>query len=405
MSHPVGLAEHLHAQLGVLRLSDDEKACAAAIVDCLDEDGYLRVSLEELQTWGDAICGGDVQPHHEADGPALPGRPDAPWRLALHRVQSLEPCGVAARDLAECLLLQARQIDDAECQALVRTVVTQHLALLGRGDLKQIARLTGAPPEHVADAARAIRRMQPKPGTAFTQEASPYVVPEVLVWRKGRTWVASLNEAAFPRLRLDPHLAEWAVHGRKAVPQEARELLARAEWMVQNLRQRALTILSVASEIVARQPLFFEYGAYALKPMEMKDVAQQLGLHPSTVSRVVHNKFMSTPLGTFELRHFFARGTASGASATYAPVALQALLRSIVESEPTHQPYSDVQLARLLAQQGFALARRTVTKYRQALRIESVEKRRLSGRDPIKAADRTAPMGDSATGASNGAAA
>lgn len=373
LTRPVGLREHLHAQLGVLRLSDEERACAAAVVDCLDDDGYLRTSLDELAAWGAEACRADP-----SAAPAIDARDGSPWQVALRRVQSLDPCGVGARDLCECLQLQAAQIPDPDCRALVLTILREHMALLGRGDMKQLARSTGATAAAVAEAARAIRRMQPKPGAAFAQDLAPCVVPEVLVRRQGKAWTAVLNDAAFPRLKLDRTLAHWAQEASATAPQEARQLAERAEWTVRNLRQRSATILEVAREIVARQALFFEHGAFAIKPLEMRDVAQRLGIHASTVSRVVHNKYMATPLGTFELRHFFARGTATGAAANCAPVALQALLRSIVEAEPPQRPLSDVQLARLLAQQGFALARRTVTKYRQALRIESVEKRKLA---------------------------
>lgn len=382
LARHVDLREHLRAQLGLLRLDSDERACAAAIIDSLDDDGYLRNSLEELTAWGASACEA-----HGADGtdnPLLIGiePPDERhWQMALHSVQSLDPCGVGARSLCECLQLQAQQIADADCRALVRTILREHMALLARGSLRQLAARTGATLDAVANAARAIRRMQPKPGATFAQDLAPYVVPEVLVRRQGRLWTASLNEAAFPRLQLDSTLRDWAHAAHSSAPQEARQLLERAEWTVQNLRQRTVTILAVAGEIVARQSLFFEHGAFALKPLEMRDVAQGLGMHASTVSRVVHSKFMATPLGTFELRHFFARSTAKPAFANCAPVALQALLRSIVESESPEKPHSDVQLARLLGQQGFALARRTVTKYRQALRIESVEKRRLGRLD------------------------
>lgn len=373
LTRPLGLREHLHAQLGVLRLAPEELARAHAVVDCLDDDGLLRSTLDELAAWEAAACSEaeiDIDAH---------GGTAQHWQLALRRVQSLDPCGVGARDLRECLLLQAEQLSDSHCRALVQRILQEHLPLLARGDMKQLARHSGASPAAVAQAACAIRRMQPKPGAAFMQDLAPCVVPEVRVQRQGRRWVASLNEAAFPRLKLDTSLADWAHQPRAQVPREARELLERAQWSVQNLRQRSHTILAVAEEIVARQSLFFEHGAFALKPMEMREIAKRLGMHASTVSRVVHNKFMVTPLGTFELRHFFARGTTpNGAVANCAPVALQALLRSIVEAEPPQRPHSDVQLAKLLAQQGFALARRTVTKYRQALRIESVEKRRLT---------------------------
>lgn len=363
------LREHLEGQLGVLRLSPTERACACAIVESLDEDGYLRISLEELA---------ELAPLPAQQHPGEPDARQAEWRTALRRVQALDPPGVAARDLRECLLLQLPQAGDAACRALVQQILQQHLPILAQGDMKRLQRAVGCSATELGRAMAAVRRLRPKPGADFAAELAPGVVPEILVRRRAGRWVALLNDDAFPRVKVDRGLADWAAGRGRAVAPEARQLLERAQWTLHNLGQRAATIQAVGSAIVERQRLFFEHGPLALKPLEMREVAQSIDVHPSTVSRVVHNKFLTGPMGTFELRHFFARGASTGAAANCAPAALQALLRTLVESEPAGAPYSDVQLTRMLARHGFALARRTVTKYRQALRIEPVERRRIA---------------------------
>jgi RNA polymerase sigma-54 factor len=366
------LAAHLHAQLGVLRLSEEERGWAAAVVDSLDEDGYLRTPLAELAAalgWAPAARRGG------GEGEEVP----AALRTALRRVQSLEPAGVGARSVPECLALQLRLLPEDRTRALALRIVTQHIDLLAAHNLPRLAAALGAPLEAVRAAADCIRRLDPRPGWRYGGTAARTVVPDVVVRRKGAAWAVVLNEAALPRARLHGAAAGlYEQHrGRADAGTELHRCLERARWTVQNLAQRRSTIQAVAQAIVERQRLFFDYGPLAMKPLGLREIADAVGVHPSTVSRAAHEKYMATPFGVFELKYFFSRGLRRrddrGASA---PSAMKALIRELVAAEPQGAPLSDAELARRLETQGFRIARRTVTKYRQELKLAPFERRR-----------------------------
>ncbi len=357
---PDSLRAHLHAQLGVLRLSAREAAFAQALIEALDDDGYLRVSLAEI---GTALgeCGEEA---------------DCELRTALRRVQALDPPGVAARDLAECLCLQLDAVADPGTRQLARRILERHIALLAARDASRLARALGAAPREVQAAVDAIRRLNPRPGWQFGETGARFVIPDATVRKVAGAWRTALNPAALPRVRVNADYARlFEKQGVQRSP-AMKECLEQARWMAGNVSQRAATLLGVARAIVARQKLFLEHGPLAMKPLGLREIADEVGVHPSTVSRTVHNKYLATPFGVFELQHFFSRGLAHSAGGASAPVALQGLIRELIAVEKPVAPLSDAALARQLAQQGFRIARRTVTKYRQSMNIDPFERRR-----------------------------
>jgi RNA polymerase sigma-54 factor len=332
------------------------------VVESLDEDGYLRISLEEI---GAVV--GDVGDAGEDVGPAL--------RAALSRVQSLDPAGVAARSLSECLLLQLGAIEDGPLRELARGIVAGHLEDLASRNWQRIGFALGEPVARVKLAAERIRKLDARPGWRYDPQAPAFVTPDVIVRKRRGVWTAVLNEASVPRVKLHQAYARmFEQQGAKASP-ELRGCLESARWTVHNVGQRISTIRDVAQAIVAKQKLFFDYGPLAMKPLGLREIADAVGVHPSTVSRAVHHKYMATPAGVFELRYFFSRGMQHAHRGASAPTALRQLVGELIAAEPSGAPLSDAELARRLTDQGFSIARRTVTKYRQALRIDPIELR------------------------------
>jgi len=356
-----GLRAHLHGQLNLLPLPLRDLALAKAIVESLDEDGYLRQPLTDL-------LGAD-----ELDPPPSEGE----LQIALRRVQSLEPAGVGARNVAECLLLQLPSIEDAQVRASARRIVESHLALLAAKDVPRLAQLLDETPAHVEAVCERIRHLDPRPGWRFDTAQTPYVTPDIVVKKVRGQWTAMLNPTVVPRVRINHVYAELFQRHRSGHDGELAAHLQEARWTLRNVEQRFVTILSVAQAIIRRQRHFFELGTMAMKPLGLKEIAAETGMHESTVSRVTNNKYMATPLGVFELKYFFSRAMTSTSGTAYSGTAIRGLIKELIGEERPHAPLSDAQIARLLAQQGLAVARRTVTKYRQALQIEAVERRRV----------------------------
>ena len=358
------LNTHLHGQLDVTALSERDASMARAIVESLDDDGYLRTPLGEI-------------------APLLPLRPapDAGELLvALRLVQSLEPAGVGARDVGECLALQCRSIENAQLRDLARLILKHHLQALAARDIPRIGQALGAPAWRIEEAVDCIRRLHPRPGWAVGSSRVDYIVPDVIV-RRGEdgSWNVRLNPAVVPKVRLHKVYEQLFQRHRGSGHAELNEHLQDARWTLRNVRQRYSTILDVARAIVRRQHLFLEFGAMAMKPLILRDIAEEVGIHESTVSRVTSNKYMSTPLGVFELKHFFSRPMLSASGKPCSATAIRELVADIIASEAPESPWSDGDIARQLARQGLAVARRTVTKYRQLLKIEAADKRRRHG--------------------------
>jgi RNA polymerase sigma-54 factor len=356
------LAGHLLGQLTVLPLPERDLILAWAVVESLDEDGYLRTPLEEVAR---AL-------------PLLPAAGPHELQIALRRVQALDPCGVAARSVAECLELQLCSIPGAQDRAIAHAILRDNMEALAANDMRTLVRRLGHSYGAVAAACAAIRRLDPRPGWRFAEPSVQYVTPDVIARKVRGRWTAVLNEAVVPRVRLNRSYAELFQRHRGDEHGELSAHLQEAKWTVRNLELRFSTILTVAQAILERQQHFLAYGPMAMKPMALREIAQEVGVHESTVSRVTNNKFMATPCGVFELKYFFSRGLATTGGGECSPTALRGLLQELIAAEEPGRPLSDVDLARQLADQGFKVARRTVTKYRQLLRIASAERRRAA---------------------------
>lgn len=364
MAVEASLQAHLHGQLNVLPLPLRDLLLAKAVVESLDDDGYLRFDLRELIP----ICGMDPVPTEEE------------LQIALKRVQALEPAGVGARDAAECVLLQLPDIECPQQRELAEFIVTNHLDQLAAKDITALSRQCARTPAEIEAVCDRIRHLNPRPGWQFGSSQAQYVTPDVIVRKVRGQWTAMLNPTIAPRVRLNKVYAEMFQRHRATqdggANSELSAQLQEARWTMRNIEQRFATILSVAQEIVKRQKHFFEYGALAMKPLGLREVADEVGVHESTVSRVTNNKYMATPLGVFELKYFFSRAMSTSSGGACSGTAIRGVIKDMIEGERPTNPLSDAEIARQLARQGLVVARRTVTKYRQLLRIEAVERRR-----------------------------
>jgi RNA polymerase sigma-54 factor len=361
MAVETSLATHLHGQLNVMPLSERDLTLARTIVESLDDDGYLRTPLQELI---DVVVGLDPAPELQE------------MQIALKLVQSLDPAGVAARDVGECLLLQMPGIDCDETRSLAQRIVSDHLPALAARDVATLAKQLGEPPARVEAVCDRIRRLDPRPGWRFGSSQVAYVVPDVIVKKVRDRWTVQLNPAIVPKVRLNQVYAKLFQRHRTPANAELGAHLQEARWTLRNVEQRFSTILDVAEAIVRRQHNFLDYGPMAMKPLGLKEIAEEVGIHESTVSRVTNNKYMATPVGVLELKYFFSRAMISANGSACSGTAIRGLIKDIIEAESPDAPLSDAEITRQLAQQGLVVARRTVTKYRQMLKIEAVDRRR-----------------------------
>ncbi len=374
------LQEHLQRQALALRLAPEDAAALHFLIESLDDDGYLPDSLAQLAATltdeDDDLEALEQLVHH--------------FTLALRLLQSMEPTGVGARNLAECLLLQlrARRADaegaDAEVVdlALRLCALPEALDLMARRDLRRLAQAAGADEGAVQAALALVAQLEPKPGRRFVQVEHQIVVPDVIVSASGPAddpqLRVQLNPDVVPRLRVHAAYARalrGAGEGHAALDQHLQE----ARWFVRNIRQRFDTILRVARAIVERQRDFFIHGELAMQPLVQRDLAEGLGVHESTISRVTTAKYMATPRGTYELKYFFGSALATEAGGSASSTAVRALIRQLVEDEDACQPLSDNRIAELLREQGIDCARRTVAKYREGMRIPVAALRRNRG--------------------------
>jgi RNA polymerase sigma-54 factor len=292
----------------------------------------------------------------------------------------MEPTGVGARDLAECLVLQLRTLPRSEAQAIAIIVCRQHLALLARRDLKRLMAVTGADEDLLREAQGLIVALEPKPGRPFSRAEENVIVPDVIVQKSGRGWKVVLNPDVMPKLRINDLYASAIRQQRGAGLNGAapglNSRLQEARWFVKNILQRFDTIQRVSQAIVERQKSVFTHGAIAKKPLVLREIADELGLHESTISRVTTAKYMSTPFGTFELKYFFGSSLNTDAGGNASSTAVRALIKQIVASEDPAKPLSDSQISQMLDEQGIQVARRTVAKYREALKIAPTQLRK-----------------------------
>ncbi|MBC7780815.1 MAG: RNA polymerase factor sigma-54 [Proteobacteria bacterium] len=358
----VCLRDSLLEQLSVCRVSERDRQLASLVIHAIEPDGYLRMSIEELLE----LC-----PEREAvESDEL--------KIVIKLVQSFEPAGVGARSLEECLHIQLYDRDeDTPGLALALRIVEKHLAELATPDTPRLLRTLRCTDAELASAYQLIRGCSPKPGSAFASDRTDYVVADVQVRKIGKRWVARINPDVVPRIHLNRAFASMVREQRGSGSSPIGHHLQEARWFVRNVNQRFRTVLRVAQAIVDRQSRFFDYGDIAMKPLVLREIAETLGMHESTVSRVTSNKYMMTPRGLIELKYFFSSHVESDGHACSAR-AVRALIRQIIVAEDPKRPLSDVKVAKLLAEKGVVVARRTVSKYRDSMHLPSVEVRRLS---------------------------
>jgi len=367
----VTLEDHLRSQLSSLRLSPEDAAAVHVLIESLNEDGYLADTLEEIAERLAEVLGVEGEEEREELMDRL--------QCGLNFLQSMEPTGVGARSLGECLCLQLRQKPPAKSTAVTLLaalkICTEHLALLARRDFKKIAALIEADEPTVRAAQALIVGLEPKPGRPFTRAEAQVIVPDVIVMKVARQWKAVLNPDVMPKLRVNDLYAQ-AIKSQRASGSQLSARLQEARWFIRNIQQRFDTILRVSQAIIERQKNFFSHGAIAMKPLVLREIADELGLHESTISRVTTAKYMATPFGTYELKYFFGSSLNTDAGGNASSTAVRALIKQLVAAESPAKPLSDSQLAELLEGQGIQVARRTVAKYREALKIAPANLRR-----------------------------
>lgn len=351
----VSLREHLLSQLKLMPLSERDQTLTLLLVDSINEDGYLEQSLEEIVE--------QIPPELEIDAMEL--------QTALRHVQHLDPAGVGARNLSECLLLQLDAMpENTPYLGLARMVAQKYLQLLGARDFVKLRKELGCDEQTLKQVQQLITSLNPRPGANFSSIGSEhYIQHEVVVKKIKGIWIASLNESVIPKLRINQLYAGILKRNRDSSSQYLQSQMQEAKWMIKNIQQRFSTILRVSQAIVDRQRNFLEYGEVAMKPLVLREIADELGLHESTISRVTTNKYMLTPRGIFELKYFFGSSVATDSGGTCSATAIRALIKKLVEQENPKKPYSDNQITDLLAKQGIVVARRTIAKYRESLNI------------------------------------
>ncbi|HEV2539413.1 MAG TPA: RNA polymerase factor sigma-54 [Frateuria sp.] len=357
---PETLQEHLLWQLNLSPFTSRQRLIGTIIIDALNADGYLAEGLEGVLA-------------------ALPADLDASAdevEAVRRQLQRFDPTGIASLDLRDCLRVQLEQFDAATPHRdLAMQIVAGELELLARNDVPKLARKLRASEDDVAAAALLIRSLDPRPGAALDATPVEYVAPDVYAYKEGNRWKVSLNPDCQPRLGLNQHYCSLIAQARGEDASWMRGQLQEARWLIKSLESRAETLLKVADAIVRRQSAFLDYGPEAMHPLVLREVAEEVAMHESTISRVTTRKYIHTPRGTFELKYFFSSGVSTedggGASAT----AIQAMIKKLIDAEDTRKPLSDQALAEELNRKGIQVARRTVAKYREALRIPSSSER------------------------------
>ena len=358
------LRDHLLWQLNLTPMSPRDRAIAAAIIEGVDDDGYLSEA-------DDAIQASLATLHHVTVEEIEAVR---------HRVQRFDPVGVASRTLRECLDVQLETLDPSTpARALARTLVNEHLEALARQDKSRLCQRVHATEEDFETAVALIRSLVPKPGIGFSNAAAEYVAPDAYARKISGRWQVALAPGCQPRLGINEHYASLIAKARREDASYLRGQLQEARWLIKSLKTRAETMLKVATSIVRAQEAFLEFGAEAMRPLVLKDVAEEIGMHESTVSRVTTRKFLHTPRGTFEFKYFFSSGVSTVDGGAASATAIQAMIKKLIGDEQPARPMSDQALAAELNRRGISVARRTVAKYREAMNIPSSNDRSRLG--------------------------
>ncbi|PPD54565.1 MAG: RNA polymerase factor sigma-54 [Methylotenera sp.] len=358
----MSLREHLLSQLKLMPLSERDQTLCLLLIDSISEDGYLEASLEEIAE--------EMPLELEIDALEL--------QTALRLIQSLDPIGVGARDLSECLLLQLEALPKFTPHlALAKLLAKHYLPALGSRDFAKLRKELGCDDATLKSVQQLITSLNPRPGSEFSVIGSEhYIQHEVIVKKVKGIWIATLNDGVIPKLKINQMYANILKRNRDSNNQYLQSQMQEAKWMIKNIQQRFTTILRVSQAIVDRQRNFLEYGEVAMKPLVLREIADELELHESTISRVTNNKYMLTPRGIFELKYFFGSSVATDSGGTASATAIRALIKKLVEQENPKKPFSDNQITELLAKQGIIVARRTIAKYRESLGIEPASLRK-----------------------------
>ncbi|TAG79057.1 MAG: RNA polymerase factor sigma-54 [Betaproteobacteria bacterium] len=359
-SRALGLREFLLQQVPLLREGETIVALIQVLIESLNDDGFLDISCEETAR----LAGLPVESIIED------------WQYALSLLQSLEPTGVGARDLRECLLIQLQDLRACEESQLAFRIVRDHFDLLSQRDYVRIRKIFGASEVLVRRAITVVQSLNPRPGAAFADVAASQLVPDIIVRRHKTRWVAELNGSVVPRLVVNQVYADMLQRQKEGRATPLSNQLQEARWLVKNVAQRFDTILRVASEIVERQQAFFDHGPVAMRPLVLREVADALGLHESTVSRVTTQKYLTSVRGTFEFKYFFGSHVATDAGGAASSTAIRAMIKTLISEEDTANPLSDSRIAELLGEQGIIVARRTVAKYREQQGLDPVNLRK-----------------------------
>jgi len=356
----ITLREHLMEQVRESALLARDRVLAELVIDALDDNGYLEEPLDEIHA--------RLPEELEIELDEL--------RCALALVQSMDPVGVGARSAAECLALQIRRMPGVPMvtRRMALTIVEGYLSWFAQREYSKLKKALDCDDEDLREVQAVVRQCNPHPGAAFASNVSDYVVPDVVVRRSKTGWAVTLNPDVMPRLRVNSLYASLLKQGKSEAQMGAQ--LQEAKWLIKNMRQRFDTILRVAEAIVERQRNFFSHGAVAMRPLVLREIADTLGLHESTISRVTTQKYMLTPHGMFELKYFFGSHVATEAGGEASSTAIRALIAQLTGAEDPRNPLSDSKIAEMLGEQGMVIARRTVAKYREALKIPPVSLRK-----------------------------
>lgn len=350
------LADHLRWQLHMGHFSDLEIRFGEEIIGNLDDDGYFRALLPELA--------------------ATVGLPEETAEAILAKIQEFDPLGIAARNLQECLLVQARALGMGG--SLVEAILEHHLKDLETRNYRLIARALRCELEHVVTAAKLIAGLDPRPGSAYASEDTHYISPDIFVHKVADDYVVMLNEEGLPSLRLAPHYLEAKAGGGldAKADEYVSDKMRAAQWLIKSIQQRQRTIFRVAKSIVKFQRDFLERGVEGLRPLVLRDVAEDIGMHESTISRVTTNKYMQTPQGLYELKYFFNSSLSTSDGDSVSSESVKNRIKEIIDKEDARKPLSDQKIAEMLSDETVNIARRTVTKYREMLKIGSSSDRR-----------------------------
>ena len=358
------IQDHLIWQLNLTPFSERDIEIAYSIIECVQPDGYLSISINEI--WQGLES--SLEELEEDEVVAVQ-----------HRLQCFDPVGVCSADLRECLLVQLQSYKEHPLFKSTHNLISQHLALLGSRDFTQLSRKTKLKEDALKDVIALIQQLNPRPGSLIDQDDTDYVIPDVNVRKRNNIWQVELNNDALPPVRINKTYSSLANSSKKTEEVNyIKNSLQEAKWFLKSIQSRNETLLKVASCIVEKQIDFFELGEEAMKPMVLHDVAEEVGMHESTISRVTTQKYMHTPRGIFELKYFFSSHVSTDSGGECSSTAIRAMIKKLITDEPAKKPLSDNKLASALAEQGIQVARRTVAKYREAMNIPpSNERKRL----------------------------